>query len=820
MTRMANYARDCRSADLCRDAQASVAQKWAVMADGLAAQSHGGGGSVQEQIARQIQDLGLTFRMTGDADERPWPLTPMPLIVGAAEWGVVEAGLIQRAQLLEALAADIYGDQRLVRDGHLPAAVIAGSRYFARQMVGLKPQGGRYLRVCAFDLARGPTGEWRILTDRLRLATGIGYALENRLALSRSTGALLDDINVRRLAAFYAALREGMAQGCAREQPRIALLTPARFNQSYPEQAHLARYLGLPLVEGRDLTVANDRLFVRTIAGPRRIDAVWRWIDTDALDPLSFDARSAIGVPDLFEAWAGGGLEMANWPGVEVMESNAFAAFLPKLCRVLLGEVALLPNVATWWCGQPGEAKQVLGRLDELLVGPAFGQPVEVLNGTAMRPGAELSAVQRDELAQAVARRAMDYVGQEIVHLSTSPVLIADRLVPRPFTLRAFAVRGGDGQWTVMPGGFARLSSSGALLTSLMGEGDLSADVCIVDDVPGRRPAITTIATILGAPAVRRGGGILASQAADNLYWFGRYCERAEVTLRVLRSMLGSSIEADAGVRRDLELRHLLADLLVEWDAIPETATAGSLTQMCSAALTESELAGGVATLIRGGQRVGLSLRDRLARDFWRIARRPPPAFDAASTDGARDAVKHLVERFGTLAGLIAENMVRDAAFRFLEIGRRIERAMLTCHIVRHLEIWADRTDAQSMLLDLCDSQIIYRSRYLSAPMRDPVYDLLLLDPDNPRALMFQLEAIERHVAALPSLANDAMPERPLREVRALLAPLRGLTVDMLDAAALGRIEAQLLALSDTISARYFLPPERDASRLAGNLLG
>ncbi len=818
MTRIADYARTCVSADLCRDAAPQVARKWAAMADGLAALSHDGIDPLREQVARQIQDLGLTFRVAGDEDERPWPLSPMPLIIGAVEWAQVEAGLIQRATLLETLAANIYGGQSLVQDGRLPAAVVAGSRYFARKMVGLKPQGSNYLNVCAFDLARGPDGQWRILADRLRLATGIGYALENRLALSRSTGPLLGKINARRVASFFAALRAGIARNCPRERPRIALLTPGRFNQSYPEQAHLARYLGLPLVEGRDLTVANERLYVRTIAGPRRIDALWRWIDTNALDPLSFDARSAIGVPDLFDAWAHGGLEMTNWPGVEVLESRAFAAFMPRLCEIMLGESLALPNVATWWCGQPDEAAQVLARLGDLLVGSAFGQAVEVLTGSAMRPGADLSAARRIALAEAIARRPMDYCGQEIVHLSTSPVLIDDRLVPRPFTLRAFVARDGDGEWTVMPGGFARLSSSEQLPTSLMGEGDLSADVCIVDDAADSQPHGP--ATLAAAPAVRRGGGILASQAADNLYWFGRYCERAEATLRILRSILGSSIEADAGAGRDAVLRRFLAQLLETWGAIDEEEIDGSLVEICGAALAEHDLPGGVATLIRNSQRVGLSLRDRLARDFWQITRRAPSHFDNDSPEAIREAIQNLLERFGTLAGLIAENMVRDSAFRFMEMGRRIERAMLTCRIARHLQQSPDESDALSLLLDLCDSQIIYRSRYLSGTVRDPVYDLVLLDPDNPRSLMFQLQALHRHIAALPTLVDDGMPEAPLREIRKLLAPLEGLTVDKLDNDALAGVDERLLALSDTISMRYFLPIERIDHRLAGSLLG
>ncbi|HEY6868484.1 MAG TPA: circularly permuted type 2 ATP-grasp protein, partial [Novosphingobium sp.] len=275
--RLQDYPAQAGSGDLFRDAPPEVAAKWLAMAEGLGALSNEVGMPAQELVARQIADLGMSFRLTGDLDERAWPLTPMPLIVGAAEWAGVEQGLIQRARLLEAVAADLYGPQALVAGGHVPAALVTGSRYFARNMVGFGGRPGPFLHVYACDLARGPHGQWRVLGDRLRLANGIGYALENRLALSRATGSLFSDVHARRLAAFFAELRGGIARDCQRENPRIALLTPGRLNQSYPEQAHLARYLGFPLVEGRDLTVSEDRLYVRTIAGPKRIDALWRW---------------------------------------------------------------------------------------------------------------------------------------------------------------------------------------------------------------------------------------------------------------------------------------------------------------------------------------------------------------------------------------------------------------------------------------------------------------------------------------------------------------------------------------------------------------
>ena len=819
------YQAEAGTGDLFRSASASVTEKWLTMAGGLAALSGGKAGSIQDQLGRQIQDLGMTFRMAKDEEERAWPLSPLPLIIGAEEWAGIERGLIQRAELLEHVAADIYGAQTLISGGHLPAAVVAGSRYFARKMVGVPPREDHYIHVYAVDLARGPRGQWRVLADRLRLATGIGHALENRLALSRATGSLLSDINVRRLAEFFAQMRAGIARDCLRDTPRIALLTAGHYNQSYPEQAHLARYLGFPLVEGRDLTVSDGRLYVRTIAGPKRIDALWRWIATDALDPLNFDSRSAIGVPDVFDAFAHGALEVANWPGVEVLESTAFAAFMPRLCRVALGQEPLLPNIATWWCGQRGEAEEVRRRFDELVITPAHGAPVEGIDGTnpmtAGVVGSELSGEARERLLEAMARRPMDYCGQEIVHLSTTPAMIGSQntensIVPRPFTLRAFVARGADGRWQVMPGGFGRLSSTGELRTSLMGEGDLSADVCVVDDreLPHHR---TT--TLGDSPPIRRGGGILSSQAADNLYWFGRYNERAEVTVRVLRALLGQSLDVDNGSGNDPAVKKRLVQLLVTWGAISARTARAKVPEICASAMADLKLPGGVAALVRNSQRVGLSLRDRFARDFWRIVSRPMADTRPEDARATLKLAKDLLEHFNALAGLVSENMVRSPAWCFLDTGRRIERALSICRIARALLTASAGPDAHNVLLDLCDSQIVYRSRYLTGPWRDPVLDLVLLDPDNPRSLVFQVQCIEAHIAALPALLEDNVPERPLREARAVLAPLRSMTADSFDEAKLREVETGLLALSDAISARYFLQFEKAETEQAASFL-
>ncbi|MCJ2185562.1 circularly permuted type 2 ATP-grasp protein [Novosphingobium beihaiensis] len=810
------YPVEVSGGDLYGDASGAAAACWKSVAEGLAASADGDLSVLQDAAARHAADLGLAFRVTGDEEERGWPLTAMPLIIGAGEWAEVERGLIQRANLLERLAGDVYGPQRVVKEGHLPAAVVAGSPFFARKMLDGRPRNGHFIQVYSADLARGPRGQWRVLRDRVRIASGVGYALENRLAMLRAAGHVLADNHVRRVTDFFAQMRDGMAAACGRDGPRIALLTPGRFNQTYAEQAHLARYLGLPLVEGRDLSVIDDRLYVGTIAGPKRVDAVWRWINTTSLDPLSFDAKSQLGVARLFDAWASGGVEMVNWPGAEVLETPAFSAFMPRLFKVLLGEDPILPNVATWWCGQAAESATVSRRFDELALLPAFGLPVEGLPSREPAVGSSFGAEARTELLEAMRRRPMDYCAQEIVHLSTTPAVIDGAIAPRPFTVRAFVARTADGGWTVMPGGFAHLSSRHTLPTSLMGAGDLSGDVWVVDDKPAGpsvppRPA--------GEPPISRGGGILASQAADNLYWFGRYNERAETVVRIVRALLGSSMEGDSAAETEGGGVPGLVDLLLQFGAIDAAAADKPVVEVSAKVLTGTRLSGGVPALMRQRLQVGLALRERFARDFWRIVSRPIPSINVERPQSMLSSARWLTEHFSALAGLVSEDMVRSAAWRFLQIGHRIERAQAICRMAARLSGDDCGVEPLGMLLDLCDSQIVYRSRYLTVPMTNPVRDLVLLDPDNPRALKFQVVQVVEHLSALPSLRDDNIPEPPLRAVRALRGELEAALAPDMTPERLRAIELQLQNLSDDISERYFLKFDREDAEKRTRLL-
>jgi uncharacterized circularly permuted ATP-grasp superfamily protein/uncharacterized alpha-E superfamily protein len=796
------YASETSATDLMLRSGPDMEPRWQEMLSALALVDAEGLTGLQHRAARQVLELGVAFRLAGEADERPWPLSPIPLLIQASDWEEIETGLAQRADALEAILDDIYGAGKLVADGHLPAAVVSGSPDYWRQLQGLRPTRRHRLQFYAADLGRGPRGEWRVLADHVRAPVGAGYALENRLAMTRSTDDLLSRMNVRRLAPFFASFRQGLAAGCERVDPRIALLTPGRFNPSYPEQAHLARYLGLLLVEGEDLTVKDGRLYVRTIEGLKRIDALWRRLDTQWLDPLAFDSRSRIGVPDLFQTLGSGSLMVANWPGVGVVESPAFAAFLPQLAPLVLGEALALPNIATWWCGQEAECEFVRGRFGDMAIGSAFGRALPVLPGGRPRMGARTSQAERSQLFERMTRRPGDYVGQELVQLTTTPALMGGTLAARPFVLRAFLARGADGGWRAMPGGFARLAAHDDIRAVLMGEGDMSADVCIVSEKP--EPSISLLDST-PSPPIRRAAGTLPSKAADNFFWLGRYLERAEMVLRMARALLGGTIEADGAFALDGATLARVAEMLIEWDAAPAGAAGESVTALCAAAIGDSAARGSAHALLHNAQSVALGLRERLAVDTWRLISRPLGLVAERPAEALIEHSARLIDRCAGLSGLAAENMIRGHGWRFHDMGRRVERGIHLCRLVRTFAREGATSDDLGLLLDLGDSQISYRMRYLTGLALLPVRDMLILEPDNPRSLAFQVDGIVAHLATLPTLRDDGMPEPQVRIARALSAQLAASSAEALDAGGLDAMESLLLQLSDAIGSRFFL---------------
>ena len=771
---------------------------WATMADEVARASGGDLAQARARIQRQADEIGTGFRMPGESEERKWPLSPLPLMIDAREWAGIADAVVQRATLMEVLLEDIYGAQRLMGSGLLPAALLNGSPHFLRPMVGLQPPGGHQLHFYAADIGRGPGGEWRVLADHTRTPTGAGYALENRLAVSRVLPGLQSRLNIERLAPFFADVRAGMAASSRRADPRIALLTPGRFNQSYAEQAHLARYLGMLLVEGEDLAVHDDHLYLRTIEGLKRVDALWRRIDPRLLDPLAFDSHSRIGVPGLIDAMGAGNVVIANAPGAGVLESPAFAAFMPRLSMRLTGEDLRMPNIATWWCGQDGERARVIAGLDQMLIAPAFPHHPRGLPAGA-RIGGELDAPERAALLADIERRGIDYVGQELVQLSTLPTVGPDQLEPRPFSLRVFATRDAQGHWSVMPGGFARIGEHFDVRAALMGEGAFSADVCIVSE---RAVAPVTLMAAADQVAIRRNPGTLPSRVADNLFWLGRYLERAEAVLGLVRAAIGGSIDVDGGAPLGDETVARLGGLLATCGAAANRARArdADIIALARAAMDDTGEESSVRSLLRSARAIGEGSRERLATDVWRLLDAPFP-----TRDGIPARATQLHERFAALAGLSAENMGRTAGWRFLDLGRRLERAITVCRMARALGSDSASADDLAALLELTNSAIGYRQRYPTGLAPIAVRDLVALDTSNPRSLAFQVESIAAHLAALPRLSDDGMAEDQQRLATALVAQLATLSSATLDEAALAGLDLRLLAISDAIASRFFL---------------
>jgi len=812
-----SYIAKAGMADALRGDVGRGAKWWHALFEGIGRLSEGRLDLLQQRMARQVQELGTAFRLPGEERERAWPVSAVPLLIGEDDWAIIASGVAQRAELFERLLDDVFGEQLSISSGAFPAALVAGSRAFWRSQIGIKPPGGYHLHIYAADLGRDPSGEWRVLDDHVRAPVGAGYALENRLAATRLMGTLQTRLHVERLAPFFSAFREGLSAVCRRSEPRIGLLTPGRYNQSYAEQAHLARYLGLLLVEGSDLAVRDDGLFVRTIEGLKRVDALWRRIDSRFLDPLAFDATSAIGVPGLMDAIAAGQAVIANSPGAGAVESTAMAAFLPSLARRLMGEELILPNIATWWCGQDGPRAQVEARLDELLIAPAFSDaPAGLPRGRPVL-ASTLGRVDRDALLADLRRRPTDYAAMEDVHLSTTPAVMDGQLVPRPFTVRVFAARDAEGKWTVMPGGFARIGDDSDARVTVMGEGAFSADVCIVGS-----KAVDPVSLLPQKVPIRRNPGTLPSRAADNLFWLGRYLERGEATLRLVRATLGGSIVADGGAALFPLTLDRLGTMLISSGAAavpaheddaddedgPDTDEgAGETHDLHELALLALDGDGpaSISTLMRHARNIASGTRDRLSADVWRLVDAPLPKALSEDAEAILARAIDLQERFSALAGLAAENMGRTAGWRFHDMGRRLERAMWGCRLIRCFGDDDASADDLTTLLDLCDSQISYRARYLAGLALEPVRDLVALDPYNPRSVAFQVDRMAEHLHSLPSLRDDGMAEPHQMIFYRIEAALRTATADTMEGDVVLGLENMLSELSNALSARFFL---------------
>jgi uncharacterized circularly permuted ATP-grasp superfamily protein/uncharacterized alpha-E superfamily protein len=755
------------------------------------------------RVQRRVQEDGATYNVYADGGEatRQWPLELLPLLIGASEWGRIERGVRQRARLLDATLADVYGPQRLMRDGLLPSSLIYGHPQYLRPMHGMHPPGGAWLHLLALDLARGPDGHWWVVGHRSQAPSGLGYLLENRLIIAQQFPDAFRELHVQRVASAFRALMAGLLRASpAGERSRVALLTPGPHNETYFEHVYLARYLGVTLVEGSDLTVRGQRVYLKTLHGLERVHVLLRRVDDEWLDPLELRSESTLGVPGLLQAMRAGEVVVANAPGAGVLESPGLHAFWPAVSRHLLDEELLLPATTSWWCGEDSVWAAHRGKLADFVIVPTFPDGVvtrgfePVLAGELDRDGRRAWTARID--AEPAAHTLM-----ELVRPSEQPIWRDGRIEPRPVVLRVYAVRNGQGDWCVLPGGLTRVSmrrdprpeagvatarsagsgsgSGGADAYLTMQRGSATTDTWVLTD--GEVDATTLLPQPLAPAELVGGRRIITSRAAENLFWLGRYTERAENTLRLARLALEALPTASApvlNVLHGLALRHGLIGAGVPSPAHPSAQAARLFERALVRALGDAQGSFSLAYNLRALRQCAQALRERLSPEHWSLIENLERQFgselaEVLAIEGHEPLsdVLRVLDRAGihlaAITGAQTDRMTRDDGWRLLSVGRQLERLEVLAHALA-AGFEADlpaRDDGFALLLGLFDSTITYRALFQARREVPPLLHLLVLDTDNPRSLAWvartmreRLRKLARHDPLWADVTSAALP--------------------------------------------------------------
>jgi uncharacterized circularly permuted ATP-grasp superfamily protein/uncharacterized alpha-E superfamily protein len=796
-TCLAGYAPDSRRYDELLDHKGRVRTHWRGLVEHLSAdRAPENARRALELTRRLIVENGVAYNVYSDPQgaDRPWELDPLPLILSQEEWRSIESGVAQRARALEALLADLYGPQRLLAEGLVPPELLFGHPNFLWPCHGLVPRGSSWLHVYAADLARAPDGRWWVLADRTQAPSGAGYALENRDIVEQVLPEALRALAVRRVRDFFSDLRESLRSLFSDNgSPLVVILTPGPFNETYFEHAYLARQLGLPLVEGQDLTVRNEVVYLKTLGGLKRVHTILRRLDDDYCDPVELRGASALGVPGLLSAIRAHNVVVTNALGTGVLESAAWLGFLPGIAERLLGESLQLPAVATWWCGERPALDEVLPNLEHLVIKPTYpNQRFEPVFGH------DLTAAGRAALIRRLQARPYAYAAQEHVALSQTPVWHpnggAPNLAARAFTIRVYAIATQSG-FRVLPGGLARVAAESTPDVVSAQRGGGSKDIWVLSAGESERP-----------PGNPQGLGVttrpdeLPSRLAENLFWLGRYTVRCADNARLLYSTARVRVERGVWIHA-VRACHMLGVIMKNTEEV----------------IVPPEDPFGIAADVKRVAWCASQVRSRFSARYWRAVVGLQLQVQEATTSRhePRETLERLALSLAALSGYAAEDVPHDEGWRLLRIGRRVERlqfmAALLAHHLRSAP--ATRTNHVEWLLDACHSMSIYRSRYFVAPRLSCALDLLVRDLHHPVSLAFQCSSIARdlqELAASLKIARYRGLETPLLELSdADLMACEG--EGKTEQAARGALAAHLSALrsaaaqlSDRISMRHF----------------
>jgi uncharacterized circularly permuted ATP-grasp superfamily protein/uncharacterized alpha-E superfamily protein len=728
-------------------------------------------GARQRDADRLIESDRVTYNVTSglDTGARSWAIDPIPVLISADDWARLGRGLQQRAALLDLVLADLYGPRRIITEGLVPPEVVFGHDGFLRSSDEIRIPGEHQLFDVAFDVGHDDSGRDVVIADRAQAPSGVGYALENRIVVSRVLPDLYSDAEVVRLAPFFRTLRSSL-QAVAppdAEHPRIVVMTPGPRSKTSFEHAFLASYLGYPLVQGSDLRVRDGRVWMRTLGRLEPVHVILRRVDAQWCDPLELRPDSQLGVPGLSEACRLGNVSVVNTLGSGVLENPGLIPYLPALAAALLGEDLRLDSVATWWCGEDRSRQHVLANLDRLVVKPLSSWGQASSGRSSPVAGWTLAADDLDSLRDRIEAEPYRWVGQEPAAVGTVPTLAREELEPRRSVVRAFAVSAGDA-YSVMPGALTRIASSRDDLWIANDEGARSKDTWVLRSGPERLTGFwleSSEGSIRIEPETS-----MSSRAAENLFWLARYAERAEDLVRQLRVASDRMTEFAPGANpagTDC-IEVLLRALTLTTGALPGFVGDGAATRLADpgpevrALVNDVDREGSVAHAVRRMLDAAAEVRDQLSPDTWLVVgdldrhlTSLDPHLPVAAATGA---LARTMQALLALAGLAAESMVRDDGWQFLEAGRRIERGIQLCSLLS-ATVTDRRDDATDSLvlesvLTAAESIITYRRRYRSRARVETVLDLLLLDETNPRSLAHQVDRLAGAVSAMPDAAR------------------------------------------------------------------
>lgn len=785
-----------------------------------------------EAVQRQIRDNGVTYNVYADTHgvQRPWGLDVLPLIIAQDEWQHIAASVAQRATLLNKVLLDIYGEQHLLASGQLPPALVYGHSGFLPACVGVAHYDEIALHSYAVDIARAPNGQWWVMSDRTQAPTGAGYALENRTIISSVFPELFRDLNIERLSGFFASMRDSLAHWGHRvaenqartvpdmtplgsgEPPLVVILTPGPYNETYHEQSFLAGYLGYPLVQGSDLTVRNGVVWLKTVAGLKPVHAILRRIDDDYCDPLELNAESLLGVAGLAQVARLGNVLVANALGSNLLQSGALLGFLPKLCRTLLGEELRMPSVTTWWCGEPAALEYVINNLDYLVIHPAYPHI-----RSAPVFGEDLTQLQRESLITRLLAQPDHYIAQQQVDISHAPTLVNHQqpeISSLAVSLRVYAFATPNG-YAIMPGGLARVASGKDARDVTMQRGGTSKDTWVLSNYS--QPSVSMLRKTSSSRDLVRGNTYLSSRMAENLFWYGRYCVRHLQKALMLRATIHALVEYTPETRAGEW--PTIQGLCQRLELLPTQFNTAQPSQLWSddeigpllIHAVFSQYSSSLATSVQQLFQQAFNLRERISNDHWRtvnlLSRQFITRYQQPTLQDAMSSIEQAINHFVTLTGFAMDWMTRDLGWRFMSVGRRIERLQFMCILLSRALSMPERSNLE-WLLQVTNNLVTYRARYAAQPEWLPVLDLLLMDEHNPNAIVFQIKGLLKYLEEMDAQDNAGGIAAELRDCWQALLQLDADECfhagNPALAGWLNRTFAVTHALSDRLSLRFF----------------